>query len=66
VLVPLLERAHEGGSVHTGKVPANAAEDERKQTELLRLRGQLKEAVVHEEYERAADLRDRIKNLEGS
>jgi protein arginine kinase activator len=66
VLLPLLDRAHEGGSFHTGKVPANAAEDERRQTELLRLRSQLKDAVAHEKYERAAELRDRIKDLEGS
>ena len=66
VLARLLERAHEGGSYHVGKVPAGAAENERKQAELLRLRGQLKEAVTHEQYERAAELRDRIKELEGS
>lgn len=66
VLTPLLERAHEGSSVHTGKVPANAAEGERRQNELLRLRGRLKEAVAREDYEQAAELRDRIKKLEGS
>ena len=66
VLVPLLERAHAGGSYHTGKVPANAAETERRQNELLRLRGQLKDAVAREDYERAAELRDRIRELEGS
>ena len=66
VLVPLLERAHEGGAYHAGRIPANAADGERKQTELLRLRGRLKEAVTNEEYERAAELRDRIKELEGS
>lgn len=66
VLVPLLERAHEGASTHAGKVPAGAAESEHRQGELLRLRGQLKEAVAREDYERAAELRDRIKELEGS
>ena len=66
VLVPLLERAHEGASFHTGNIPANADEDERTQAQLLRLRSQLKEAVEHEDYERAANLRDQIKELEGS
>ncbi len=66
VLVPLLERAHEGACCHVGRVPADAAAGERRQNELLRLRGQLKEAVSHEDYERAAELRDRIKRLEGS
>jgi protein arginine kinase activator len=65
LLVPLLERAHEGASTHAGKVPANAEADERRQSELLRLRGQLKQAVADEDYERAAQLRDGIKELEG-
>ncbi len=66
VLAPLLEHAHEGASRHTGRIPADAAADERRQNDLLRLRGQLKEAVTHEDYEKAAALRDRIKDLEGS
>lgn len=66
VLVPLLERAHEGASVHVGRAPANAADSERRQNELLRLRGRLKEAIAQEDYEQAAQLRDRIKQLEGS
>ena len=64
VLVRLLERAQEGGSYHVGKIPPGATEPERQQAELLRLQGQLKEAVTHEQYERAAELRDRIKELE--
>ena len=66
ILMPLLERAHEGASCHVGKVPADAAESERRQNELLRLQGELKEAVAHEKYERAASIRDRIRELEGS
>ncbi|MHC4718589.1 MAG: UvrB/UvrC motif-containing protein [Planctomycetota bacterium] len=66
VLAPLLERAHDGGAYHTGKVPVNAAESERRHTELLRLRGQLKQSIASEDYESAAELRDRIKELEES
>jgi protein arginine kinase activator len=65
-LIPLVERAHAGGSFHAGKVPRGVEENQRVAGELLRLRGQLKEAVAHEEYERAVQLRDRIKQLEGS
>ncbi len=65
VLVRLLERAHDGGSFHVGRIPANAGESERKQAELLQLQGQLREAVSREQYERAAQLRDRIRELEG-
>lgn len=63
-MVPLLERAHEGASHHVGKVPARAGGDERRQSELLRLRADLKEAVLREDYERAARIRDQIKELE--
>lgn len=65
VLAPLLERAHEGGTCHAGKIPPNAADEERRQNTLLRLRAALKTAVTREEYEKAADLRDQIKQLEG-
>jgi len=63
VLVGLVERAHEGHSYHVGKIPANAGESQRRQNELLRLRGQLQEAVAREDYETAARLRDRIDEL---
>jgi protein arginine kinase activator len=63
-LAPLLERAHESATQHLGKAPRSASPEQRKQNELLRLRGQLHEAVASEQYERAVELRDRIKNLE--
>lgn len=66
VLTPLLARAHEGATAHVGKIPVNAAEAERRQSRLLRLRGELKQAVRAEDYERAAALRDDIKKLEES
>lgn len=66
VLTPLLERAHEGASHHVGRAPANAEGDELRQNEMLRLRMELRDAVAGEQYERAAEIRDRIKELEGS
>ncbi len=63
-LMPLLERAHEGASQHVGRVPGSAGETERRQNELLRLRSELKDAVASEQYERAVQIRDRIKELE--
>ena len=63
VLVDLLVRSHEGKSYHVGKVPANAGEVQRRQNEILRLRGQLQEAIAREDYEAAAHLRDRIDEL---
>ena len=62
----LLERAHDGATQHVGKVPSRAGTDQKKQNTLLRLRADLKKAVQAEQYEEAAALRDRIKELETS
>jgi protein arginine kinase activator len=63
-LRPLLERAHEGASQHVGKVPTRAGNDQKKLNVMLRLRAELKAAIAKEDYERAAALRDQIKELE--
>jgi protein arginine kinase activator len=63
-LTPLLERAHEGETQHVGKVPRGASTDQQRQHEVLRLRSELKAAIEEENYEQAAELRDRIKELE--
>lgn len=64
-LLPLLERAQEGGTQHVGRVPHNADKDQQKHSTVLRLRSRLKDAIAAEEYEQAAILRDRIKEIEG-
>ncbi len=69
---PLLERIH-GSSVHSGKVAGsksrqdagNEKESGRIQ-EIERLRGELQSLVVQELFEEAAEVRDRIKELESS
>lgn len=63
-LRPLLRKIH-GSTTHTGKVPQGKQyRAMRKNRELTRLRKELHEAVVNEEYERAAQLRDTIRGLE--
>jgi protein arginine kinase activator len=62
-LIPLLERIH-GSSRHFGKVPEKIDSDTAKERALLDLRNQLEDAIQHEEYERAAQLRDRIRAAE--
>ena len=62
-LIPLLENIH-GETRHCGKVPKRAPRDSKRQTELIRLRNELKRAVAEEHYEEAADLRDRIRKIE--
>ncbi|MEM1028214.1 MAG: UvrB/UvrC motif-containing protein [Planctomycetota bacterium] len=64
-LSPLLERAHEGGTHHIGKVPRRAGVGEQRQMALQRLRRQLDDAVSAEDYELAARLRDDLQQLEG-
>lgn len=63
-LSPLLERAHEGGTHHIGKVPRRAGAGEQRQAQLLRMRKRLDEAVAAEDYELAARLRDDIHRFE--
>jgi protein arginine kinase activator len=61
----LLERTHAGATHHTGKVPKSLGTQVTKpQNDIRRLRRQLDDAVAAEDYERAAELRDRIRELE--
>lgn len=62
-LTPLLESIH-GGSLHEGKVPRRQPEVRAPNQELTQLRKKLQTAVVEEDYEEAARLRDRIRELE--
>ncbi|MBL0920585.1 MAG: UvrB/UvrC motif-containing protein [Phycisphaerales bacterium] len=65
-LMPLIERAHEGGATHTGKSPRRAgSRSEILHGRLASLRRQLQEAVAAEQYERAAALRDQLREVSG-
>jgi protein arginine kinase activator len=64
VLAPLIEKAHDGATTHTGKVPQRAPHATVKQSKKLSLKQQLAEAVKAEDYETAAKLRDEISELE--
>lgn len=76
-LAPLIERAHEGATHHTGKIPRQAgappapvdlatriamAEERAKRVQALRK--QLADAIATEQYERAAKLRDELNRLD--
>lgn len=63
-LTPLLERAHDGGATHVGKVPRRAGASIDRQQLIAALRRQLDEAIESEQYERAAQLRDKILHAE--
>jgi protein arginine kinase activator len=70
-LTPLLQRAHENATHHLGKMPlrrggTEAAAPLKRQVDLARLKKELAKAVADEDYERAAKLRDQIKEAEGA
>ena len=75
-LGPLLERAHEGGANHVGKLPRRALSGSRtarpepagndaaaRAARITALRSQLDQAVRAEQYEHAARLRDELRRL---
>ena len=62
-LVPLLDNIH-GQSEHCGKIPQRAPGDSKRQTQLIKLRNDLKRSVAQELYEEAARLRDEISEQE--
>jgi len=63
-LEPLLLNIH-GETEHEGKQPIHHAPDEADGLELIRLRREMREAIESEEYEKASELRDLIRNIEG-
>ncbi len=63
LLLPLIEKAHDGKTVHCGKVPSKMPKDTKKQIKLTALHQQLEVAVQSEDYELAAKLRDKINQL---
>jgi protein arginine kinase activator len=59
----LLKRIH-GTAQHTGKIPKRNGVDILLKQELEKARIELQKAVLNEEFEQAAKLRDKIKELE--
>ncbi len=65
-LGPLIERAHEGGTHHVGKLPRSAAPGGGERVRrMVSLRKQLTQAIETEQFEKAALIRDQIRKLEG-
>lgn len=62
-LEPLILNIH-GKTHHVGKSPRRGTETTNQQTDLIRLRREMKEAVEREDYEHARDLRDEIRRIE--
>ncbi len=59
----LLERIH-GGTQHIGRVPKRAGSSLAREREIIDLKRELSRVIQREEYERAAEIRDRLRELE--
>ena len=62
-LASLLKKIH-GSSQHFGKAPIKTSKVVKKKSELQELKNKLQKAILLEEFEEAAHLRDKIKELE--
>jgi len=62
-LTPLLKRVH-GNTVHVGKVPKRIGKLVQVRRQIDQLKRELQAAVAQEEFEKAAKLRDHIRELE--
>jgi protein arginine kinase activator len=65
-LATLIERAQSGGSHHCGKAPHRSGASLDRALLIQRLARELDQAVAAEQYERAAQLRDRLTTIDGS
>lgn len=63
-LLPSIQRIH-GNTVHQGKFPKSASDEDKKAHKLNELKDELNRAIDEQNFERAAQLRDEIKGLEG-
>ncbi|MDW7651134.1 MAG: UvrB/UvrC motif-containing protein [Bacillota bacterium] len=62
-LLPLMRRIH-GSTQHVGKVPARAGGAVKIRRSIDEMRQQLQQLVTNEEFEQAAHLRDKIRQME--
>ena len=62
-LASLLKRIH-GSPHHLGKTPAGLVKPQKAKTELVDMKHQLERAIELEEFEKAAQLRDQIREME--
>ncbi len=62
-LEPLLTRVH-GHVRHVGKIPKRIGGAMTRQREIDKLQSELRRAIAAEEFEKAAELRDRVREIE--
>lgn len=64
-LIPLLTNIHDAVE-HTGKRPRRSAASADSQAQMIQLRREMEEAVEREDYERASEIRDELRQIEES
>lgn len=64
-LIPVIKRV-QGNVEHTGKIPVKAAKNIIEKKRLIKLKEELQKAILMEEYEEAAKLRDEIREIQKS
>ncbi|WP_042353739.1 UvrB/UvrC motif-containing protein [Bacillus rubiinfantis] len=63
-LIPVLRRLHGGNWNHNGKIPKRIGGDLHLRKQIDELKHSLQACITHEEFEKAAKLRDEIRSLE--
>ncbi len=63
-LAEIIEKMHAGVKQHAGKIPSQAGEKVAREKEIRQMRLELETLIKSENYEKAARVRDRIRELE--
>ncbi len=63
-LDPILRRVHSGNTAHEGKIPKRIGGNLHISKEIVELKEQLQKAIYNEEFEKAAEIRDKVRSLE--
>jgi protein arginine kinase activator len=61
--MPIINRV-QLGSEHTGKIPKKLGKNIIEKKRIVTLKEELQKAIAAEEYEKAAEIRDKIKELQ--
>lgn len=65
MIAQVIERAQAGATAHVGRAPTPSLDVERRARLRVKLLADLEQAIAAEHYERAAQLRDELKSLDG-
>ncbi|MDG5788148.1 UvrB/UvrC motif-containing protein [Evansella sp. AB-P1] len=65
-LDPIFKRIHSGNATHAGKIPKRKGKDLHIHKEIDHLKQEMQHYISKEEFEQAAEIRDKIRSLEKS